>query len=351
MTAPFSSSIPRWKALLAESLTTAGQLADRFGIAADKLAPVIKSFPMRINPYYLSLIREPGDPIWRQAVPDPLELNDAAGMADPLCEEATSPVPGLIHRYPDRVVLLATEQCAMFCRFCMRKRRVGSMTWEDRLDATVDYLTRTPAVREVVLSGGDPFMLDDGVLARLLVRLRAIAHVRLLRIHSRMPCTLPQRVTDDLVRVLQDAQPLYLNIHFNHPGEITARVREACRRLADAGIPLGSQTVLLKGVNDDPAVMHRLMETLLAMRVRPYYIHQLDRVCGTAHFRVPVERGLAILQHLRGRISGMGVPHYMIDLPGGGGKVPLIPAYIVEKQPDHWVLRNFEGRTFHYPLR
>ncbi|BBO90388.1 KamA family radical SAM protein [Desulfosarcina ovata] len=350
MTESQSSSTPRWKALLAESVTTAEALAGRFDLSPEPLAAVIRTFPMRINPYYLSLIREPGDPIWRQAVPDAAELADAVGSADPLCEEACSPVPGLIHRYPDRVVLLASEQCAMFCRFCMRKRRVGTMAAKDRRAAAIDYIRRTPAVHEVVLSGGDPLMLADTDLARLLEQLRAIGHVRLLRIHSRMPCTLPQRVTDDLVRLLRDVQPLYFNIHFNHPLEITDRSRDACARLADAGIPLGSQTVLLKGVNDDAAVMHQLMETLLTLRVRPYYLHQLDRVCGTAHFRVPLEKGLAIIQHLRGRISGMGVPHYMIDLPGGGGKVPLTPEYVVAQHADHWILRNFENRPFRYSL-
>jgi lysine 2,3-aminomutase len=341
------SSLPRWKALLAESVTTAQQLAERFDIAPELLQPVIRKFPVRINPYYLSLIREPGDPLWRQAVPDVAELADRAGTDDPLCEEQLSPVPGLIHRYPDRVVLLASQQCAMVCRFCMRKRRVGVPA--DRTAAGIDYLRRTPAVHEVILSGGDPLMLGDQPLVGLLESIRKINHVRLIRIHSRMPCTLPQRVTDDLARLLGAFQPLFLNIHFNHPDEITDRSRAACARLADAGIPLGSQTVLLKGVNDHAAVMHRLMERLLSMRVRPYYLHQVDRVCGTAHFKVPLETGLSIMAHLRGRLSGMGVPHYMVDLPGGGGKVPLTPDYVVEKHPDHWTLRNFEGRIFSYP--
>ena len=345
-----SSSIPRWRVLLSKSVTTAEQLAARFDVPADQLAPTIDSLPMRINPYYLSLIRRPGDPLWRQAVPDPAELVDGAGTADPLCEEAHSPVPGLIHRYPDRVVLLAAEQCAMFCRFCMRKRRVGGAVSEDRIEAGLDYVRRTPAIREVVLSGGDPLMLDDERLANLLEAIRAIDHVHLIRIHSRMPCTLPQRITDDLVHLMQHVQPLYLNVHFNHPDEITDRCREALARLADAGIPLGSQTVLLAGINDDAAVMHRLMEMLLTQRVRPYYLHQVDRVCGTAHFRVPLDKGLSIMRHLRGRLSGMGVPHYMVDLPGGGGKVPLTPDYVVEKHSDRWILRNFESRTFVYPL-
>lgn len=343
-------SLPRWKALLAESDTTAADLAGQFGIDAALLKPVTRDFPMRINPYYRSLIRQPGDPIWRQAVPDPAELTDTIGVPDPLAEEDHAPVPGLIHRYPDRVVLLASDHCALYCRFCMRKRRVGTERPKTDLSAAVDYIRHTPAVREVVLSGGDPLMLDDPDLARLLESLRAINHVRLIRIHSRMPCTLPQRITTDLVRLIGAFQPIYLNIHFNHPEEITPRSADACARLADAGIPLGSQTVLLRGVNDDPAIIHRLMETLLTLRVRPYYLHQLDRVCGTSHFRVSLAAGLAIMDHLRGRLSGMGVPHFMVDLPGGGGKVPLTPEYVKARHNDHWVLRNFEGRRYIYPI-
>jgi len=349
MTATALSSTPIWKQLLAASVTSAAQLAAHFDTDPDRIAPVVRRFPVRINPYYLALIRQPGDPLWRQAVPDPAELADGAGSADPLREEQASPVSGLIHRYPDRVVLLASDRCAMHCRFCMRKRRVGGPPQADRIAAGLDYIRRTPAIREVILSGGDPLMLDDEVLARLLEQIRSIGHVRLIRIHSRMPGTLPQRITDDLVRMLKAHQPLYLNVHFNHPAELTEQVRSACTRLADAGIPLGSQTVLLKGVNDDPAVMHRLMEALLAMRVRPYYLHQLDRVPGTAHFHVPVAAGIRIMDHLRGRLSGMGVPHYMVDLPGGGGKVPLTPEYVVARQRDPWIIRNFEGRLFRYP--
>ena len=350
MTDQVFPSKPGWKALLAACVTDPIQLAERFGVNPDRLASAIRRFPMRINPYYFSLIRWPGDAIWRQAVPDPAELTDAAGTADPLCEEEQSPVPGLIHRYPDRVVLLAADQCAMFCRFCMRKRRVGGVAAEERIAAGVDYIRSTKAVHEVILSGGDPLMLDDSRLARLLESIRAIDHVRLVRIHSRMPCTLPQRITGDLARMLRAFQPLYLITHFNHPDEITDRSREACARLADAGIPLGCQTVLLKGVNDEPAVMHHLMEMLLVMRVRPYYLHQLDHVHGTGHFRVPLEKGLSIMQHLRGSLSGMGVPHYMVDLPGGGGKVPLTPDYVVSRDRSVWMLRNGEGRVFSYPV-
>jgi len=347
---PTFSPVPHWKVLLAESVTTAEQLAAHFDVDPVQLEPVIRDFPLRINPYYLSLIRRPGDPIWRQAVPDPVELDDVIGMDDPLCEEDRFPVPGLIHRYPDRVVLLVSNRCAMNCRFCMRKRRMGERSSPEAVVAGIDYIRHARDIHEVILSGGDPLMLDDEALGRLLERIRAIDHVRLVRIHSRMPCSLPQRITDALVRMLGAFQPLYLNIHFNHPDEIGPPSVDACRRLADAGIPLGCQTVLLRGVNDDPEVMHRLMEALLAMRVRPYYLHHLDRVRGTGHFHVPIARGLEIMNRLRGRLSGMGVPHYMIDLPGGGGKVPLTPEYVTRKEKQRWIMRNYEGRRFAYPL-
>ncbi|MDL2274684.1 KamA family radical SAM protein [Desulfosarcina sp. OttesenSCG-928-G10] len=341
---------PSWKQEISDSITTAAQLALKFDMDPAPLEPVIRNFPLRISPYYLSLIRYPGDPLWRQAVPDPAELTDACGTPDPLAEERHSPVPGLIHRYPDRVVLLVASGCALFCRFCMRKRRIGQDITDASIAAGIDYIRQTPAIHEVVLSGGDPLMLDDARLFDILQQIRAVSHVRLIRIHSRMPCTLPHRITDDLARILRDMQPLYLNIHFNHPDEITAHCRNACARLADAGIPLGSQTVLLSGVNDAPEVLHELMEQLLTLRVRPYYLHQVDRVSGTAHFQVPLETGIALMNHLRGRLSGMGVPHFMVDLPGGGGKIPLTPDYYVKRHADHMVFRNFEGSIFRYPL-
>jgi len=345
-----SSPKPRWKSLLERSVTSADQLAQHFDIDPLLLSPAIRNFPMRITPYYLSLIRRPGDPIWRQVVPDPAELTDQSGTPDPLCEEAGSPVPGLIHRYPDRVVLLASTRCAAYCRFCMRKRKMGTASLQDRLPAWLDYIAKTSAIHEVILSGGDPLILDDEPLSRMLEKLRRVGHIGPIRIHSRMPCTLPQRITQELVRMLGSFSPVYLNIHFNHPDEITRLSADACAKIADAGIPLGSQTVLLKGVNDDAAVMHRLMERLLAIRVRPYYLHQLDQVQGTGHFHVPISTGLAIMDRLRGRLSGMGVPHYMVDLPGGGGKVPLMPEYVAERGKNLWTIRNYEGREFDYPL-
>lgn len=348
MIKPAFSSMPHWKQLLAESVTTLDQLADRFDVSL--LEPVVRNFPLRINPHYFSLIRYPGDPMWRQAVPDPAELADVTGSEDPLGEEPSSPVPGLIRRYPDRAVLLVSDRCALHCRFCMRKRRVGVQSNQTNVTAGIDFIRHTPDIHEVILSGGDPLMIDDESLALMLEAIRSIGHVRLVRIHSRMPCSLPQRITDDLVRLLSAFQPIYLNTHFNHPDEICPQSVEACRRLSDAGIVLGAQTVLLRGVNDDPAIMHRLMEDLLAIRVRPYYLHQLDCVRGTGHFYVSPVKGKAIMRQLRGRMSGMGVPHHMVDLPGGGGKVPLTPEYVVRKEAHRWVVENFEGRRFSYPL-
>ncbi|MBR9979501.1 MAG: KamA family radical SAM protein [Desulfatitalea sp.] len=308
-------------------------------------------FPMRINPYFYSLIKSPDDPLGRQVIPSPEELQDLTGCADPLAEERQSPAPQVIHRYPGRVVLLVSEQCAVHCRFCMRKRRVAGEARITRtlLDRALTYIRRQSDIHEVILSGGDPLMLNDEALGGILTDLRAMGHVRRLRIHTRIPSVLPQRVTPALAALLATFHPLYVNIHFNHSAEITPAAAEACRLLADAGIPLGSQTVLLKGVNDDPDVLTALMEDLLGVRVKPYYLHLLDRVPGTRHFQVPIERGLALLAALRGPLSGMGMPHLMVDLPGGGGKVALTPDAIVEKGPDRWRIRNWQSRVYRYP--
>lgn len=342
-----------WREILGESITTVDGLCRRFPLAREDLEPVVRQYPMRINPYFLSLIREPGDPLWRQAVPDPAELGDLLPDPDPLAEEAQSPVPGLIHRYPDRVVFLVSSQCAMFCRHCMRKRRVGHpfAAAGDDLASGIDYIRETPAIRDVILSGGDPLLLsDDRLLDGILAPLRAIGHVEILRLHTRVPCTLPQRVTDPLVRSLKALSPLYVNIQFNHPDEITDASARACARLADAGIPLGCQTVLLRGVNDDPETMRRLMRKLLAIRVKPYYLHQGDLVKGTGHFRTPIQRGLEIMEALRGHLSGLCVPQFMIDLPGGGGKIPLLPEYVLEKRNTEWYVQTFDKKIVAYPV-
>jgi lysine 2,3-aminomutase len=320
-------------------------------VDADALAPVCARFPMRINPYWLSLMQCPQDPFWRQAVPDVLELEDGAA-SDPLAEEAQSPVPGLIHRYPDRVVFLVSDRCAVHCRHCMRKRRVGrsAAAVREAVDAGIDYIRATPAIEEVILSGGDPLMLADAALEEILARLKEIRHVQLLRIHTRMPSSLPGRITERLAAMLGRFHPLYVNIQFNHPAEMTPEAAEACRRLADVGIPLGCQSVLIRGVNDDPDTMAALMRVLLAHRVRPYYLHQMDPVQGTAHLRTSIDAGLAIIKALRGRIPGIGVPQLMIDLPGGGGKVPLLPESVVSRGPETWRVRSYSGGLFDYPV-
>jgi lysine 2,3-aminomutase len=340
-----------WKNDLAASVTSPAALARLRPVDAGALAPVCARYPMRIPPYWLSLMQRPQDPFWRQAVPDTLELEDGAA-ADPLAEEAQSPVPGLIHRYPDRVVFLVSDRCAMYCRHCMRKRRVGrpASAAREAVAAGIDYIRATPAIEEVILSGGDPLMLEDAALEDILARLKEIRHVRLLRIHTRMPSSLPGRITASLAAMLGRFHPLYVNIQFNHPAEMTPEAAEACRRLADAGIPLGCQSVLIRGVNDDPGTLAALMRTLLAHRVRPYYLHQMDPVQGTAHLRTPIETGLALLAALRGRIPGIGVPQLMIDLPGGGGKVPLLPESVVSRGPETWRVRNYNGEIFDYPV-
>lgn len=336
---------------MGDTIVHPADLAPRLAAPVTALAPVNDYFPMKINAYVLSRIGAIDDPIGRQVIPDPRELDDLATTADPLAEERQSPAPQIIHRYPHRVVFLVSDQCAVHCRFCMRKRRVAAgrqVPWS-RIEQGLAYIRSQPAIHEVILSGGDPLMLDDARLVAVLQALRAMDHVRLLRIHTRAPSLLPQRVTGALAARLAALQPLYINIHFNHPAELTPQCQTACGLLADAGIALGSQTVLLKGVNDDPGVLHALFEQLLTMRVRPYYLHHLDPVPGTAHFRVPLEKGLALMGTLRGRLSGMAIPHYMIDLPGGGGKLSLTPDAIVNKAPDHWLVRNWEGKVFRYP--
>jgi len=335
-----------------DPVTTFDQLADHFSQHTFDRHPAGRGYPMQIPRHYLALIESPGDPLWRQAVPDVAETETAGMAADPFCEAEQSPVPGLIHRYPDRAVFLASGKCALHCRHCMRRRDVDTGMYDrrDLYDGVLGYIGRTRSLREVILSGGDPLMLTDRVLADLLAALRKIPHIAILRIHTRVPCTWPQRITPGLADRLKRYGPLYINIQFNHPAEITPAAAAACTLLADAGIPLGSQTVLLKGVNDNADTMLRLLQGLLSIRVRPYYLHHPDPVAGTAHFRVPLRRGLDILAYLRGRVSGLGVPQYMLDLPGGGGKIPLLPQYFKEQSADRLVVRNFEGRLYEYPL-
>lgn len=335
-----------WQRQLAESVESPDDLPDHLVRNREAIKEVASVYPMRITPYYLHLIREPDDPLWRQVVPDPVELSCTLST-DPLNEKELSPVPGLIHRYPDRVVWLASGCCAAYCRFCMRKGRVASRGTVAAASSALDYISSHGDIRDVVLSGGDPLLLDDDALEELLKNIRSIRHVEIIRIGTRVPVTLPSRITARLCMLLKRFQPLYINTHFNHPLEITDQSSRACGMLADAGIPLGNQTVLLRGVNDDPAVMKRLMQGLLSIRVRPYYIHQMDLIRGTGHFRTPVKDGIAILEGLRGHTSGLCNPHYVIDVPGGKGKVPVTPE-TVRWNRGKLLLRNYQGEEVEY---
>jgi len=339
-----------WQTILKKSIVKPSQLHSLFGVDTGALHKVTQIYPMRINPYYLGLIRQPGDPFWLQAVPDMQEIEDSVGMEDPLNEENLSPVPNLVHKYPDRALFLVNNQCGIYCRFCTRKRKVGTREMHvssETMAAGIDYLRQTPAIKDVLLSGGDPLLLDDSLLDHILADLRKIRHIAIIRIGSRVPCSLPMRVTRKLVSILKRYHPLYINIHFNHPDEITPLAAIACNRLADAGIPLGSQTVLLRGVNDNPEIIKQLMYKLLQIRVKPYYLFQTDMTKGTDHFRTPIEKGLEIMQSLIGHISGMGVPAFAVDAPGGGGKIPLLPNY-VQHTGSRLIFQNYCGATYTY---
>jgi lysine 2,3-aminomutase len=312
-------------------ISTPEQLARALDIPLAPLHAVHSVYPLRLSAYYLDLIKKTGVPLWKQAVPDIRELEDSTGLIDPLDEENLSPVPFLVHKYPDRALFLVCNECAMYCRFCTRKRKVGKpeMMINDRtIAAGLEYLAKTPTITDVLVSGGDPLMLSDNRLESILKALRAIPSVSTIRIGTRIPCTLPMRVTPKLAAMLKKYHPLYINTHFNHPAEITAEATLACRLLADAGIPLGCQTVLLRGINDSPYIIKQLMNLLLKIRVKPYYLFQADLTRGTSHFRTTIDTGLGIMQHLIGHISGMAVPTYALDAPGGGGKIPLTPDYI-----------------------
>jgi len=344
-----------WKAQLRRSITSAAELCTGLPQLAPQrpvLEAVTAAYPVLINGYIAGRLTEPGDPLWRQFVPDRREIEDTCGLVDPLAEDSCSPVPNITHRYPDRVLFLVSSRCAVHCRFCTRKRKIGRAfeVTPATIAQGIDYIARSPRVRDVLLSGGDPLLLPTAQIDDILGRLRAIRHVDIIRIGTRVPGVLPDRITAGLARTLARARPLYVNTHFNHPAEITPQSRRACALLADAGIPLGCQTVLLKDVNDSPATMRRLMQALLGMRVRPYYLHHMDYTLGTAHFRTPLTTGLRIMDGLRGHSSGMGVPHYVIDLPGGGGKVPLSPEYIQAVDGQALLIRNFQGNIFRYEI-
>ena len=320
----------------------------------ERLEKVEELYPIRINSYFLNLIKGPNDPLWKQVVPTLEELDDYIDgdtlVADPLNEEGDMPVPELVHRYPDRVLLMINNQCPIVCRFCTRKRKIGfpGVVTRDTLRQGIEYIRNNPEIRDVIMSGGDPLLVPDKELDRILGELRSIPHLEIIRIGTRVPGTLPSRITENLCSILKKYHPLYFNMHFNHPSEITPEVEKSCAMLADIGIPLGSQTVLLKGVNDNSQTMKELMLKLLKNRVKPYYIYQADMTEGTDHFRTSVEKGLDILRDLMGHISGMAVPYFVIDAPGGGGKVRLLPNSIVEQNKDEVVITNYEGKVFRY---
>ncbi len=309
----------------------------------------LETLRMAITPYYLSLINQdnPNGPIRKQAIPTGAETHIAAAdLVDPLHEDEDSPVPGLTHRYPDRVLLLITDMCSMYCRHCTRRRIAGHTDAEmpkDHIEQAIDYIARTPQVRDVLLSGGDALMVGDARLEYIIKRLREIPHVEIIRIGTRTPVVCPQRITDGLVDMLKKYHPIWLNTHFNHPDEITPESAAACAKLADAGIPLGNQSVLLRGVNDCVSTMKTLCQQLLKIRVRPYYIYQCDLSMGLEHFRTPVSKGIEIIEGLRGHTSGLAVPTFVVDAPGGGGKTPVMPQYVISQSPGKVVLRNFEG--------
>jgi lysine 2,3-aminomutase len=323
------------------------------------LRSCLAKFTMEITPYYAALMdrKDPNCPVRLQSVPRLQELHDdPSDLADPLHEDVDSPVPGLTHRYPDRVLLLVTNICSMNCRHCTRRRLVGDTDVhmpEENIQKAIDYIRRTPQVRDVLISGGDPFVLPDDRLESIIRRLREIEHVEIIRIGTRTPVVMPQRITDDLVGMLKKYHPVYVNTHYNHPKEITAEAREACRKLADAGIQVGNQSVLLRGINDDPVVMKKLVHKLLTVRVRPYYIYQCDLSLGISHFRTSVAKGIEIIESLRGHTTGFAVPTFVVDAPGGGGKIPVMPNYLISMGDGRAILRNYEGviTTYTWPVQ
>lgn len=310
---------------------------------------------MSITPHFFNLIDrdDPDCPIRRQIIPRIEEgWNAPEELADPCGEDSHMPVPGLVHRYPDRVLFLVTDRCASYCRYCTRSRvvsGVGEQQLETQWEAAFRYLERTPAVRDVLLSGGDPLLFSDGKLDKILTRLRSIPHIQFIRIGSRIPIFLPQRITPELCAMLKKHHPLFISIHTNHPRELTLEVRDALGRLADAGVPLGNQSVLLRGVNDSVEVQKALVQKLLMCRVKPYYLYQCDLINGSSHLRTPVSAGIDIIEGLRGHTTGYAIPQFVIDGPGGGGKIPINPDYVMERGNGKITLRNYEGGVFQYP--
>jgi lysine 2,3-aminomutase len=342
-----------WQRILHDSVDTLAKAGDRFGhdvIDVEGLQPAFDNFQMRLTPNVLSTIKEVGDPIWQQYIPTVQELDIVDGVIDSLDEDGDSPVPNITHRYPDRVLFLVSPICASYCRFCTRRRKVGDPEKIplNQYDSAFAYIREHTEIRDVIMSGGDPMMLSDRRLEYIFQKLREIPHVEIIRLGSRITSHLPSRITPEFCEMVQKYHPIYMNTHFNHPAELTPESVAALGRLANAGIPLGCQTVLLRGVNDDPAIMKELMQKLLKARVRPYYIYMADQVAGGEHFRTTVDKGLEIIKALRGWTSGLAVPHFVIDAPGGGGKVPLLPEYVEEINEDEVIFRNYAGERYVY---
>ncbi len=348
-----------WQWQTRNRIRNATDLARMLRLSDDEQAAIARHtgpLPVGITPYYASLLDalEPSQGLRRTVVPVNGEYLRMPGEDDdPLGEDHSSPVPGLVHRYPDRVLFLATGFCSTYCRYCTRSRMVGATGEQSlklsQLEQALAYIEATPSIRDVLMSGGDPLTLADDKLEWLLSRLRRIPHVEFIRIGTKVPAVLPQRITPALTRMLRKFHPLWMSVHFTHPDELTTEAAEACGRLADAGIPLGGQTVLLAGVNDDLETMRRLMHGLLRIRVKPYYLYQCDPISGSGHFRTPVEKGLEIIRGLRGHTTGYAVPTYVIDAPNGGGKIPLLPDSVAGRDGDDLLLRNYEGRIYRYP--
>ncbi|MDZ7673244.1 MAG: lysine 2,3-aminomutase [Halanaerobiales bacterium] len=346
-----------WKWQVKNRITdidTLQQVIDLNEKEKDEISSSLNKLRMAITPYYATLMNydDRNCPIRKQAVPTAKELNlGNADMEDPLHEDIDSPVPGLTHRYPDRVLLLITDQCSMYCRHCTRRRFAGvtdKAMPKSQIDQAVEYIKNNEQIRDVLLSGGDALLVSNDKLESIIKKLRAIDHVEIIRIGSRTPVVMPQRITDDLVEMLKKYHPIYLNLQFNHPKEITPTVKKAIEKLNYAGIPVGNQTVLLKGINDQPAVMKKLVQDLLYIRVKPYYLYQCDLSKGIEHFRTTVSKGIEIIESLRQHTTGMAVPTYVIDAPGGGGKIPVSPQYMISQAKDKVILRNYEGKVYAY---
>ncbi|KJS18779.1 MAG: lysine 2,3-aminomutase [Clostridiaceae bacterium BRH_c20a] len=346
-----------WIWQLTNRITTVKQLKQILDLTNEEengIKNCLENLKMAITPYYATLIETDNHegPVRKQAIPLAFEIEQSkCDMEDPLHEQMDSPVEGITHRYPDRVLFLITDQCSMYCRHCTRRRMAGTTDKtlpKKKLQKAINYIKKTPQIRDVLISGGDSLLVNDETIEYILSSLRAIEHVEIIRFGSRTPVVLPQRITKDLCSILKEHHPVWLNTHFNHPYEITPEAKEACSRLADAGVPLGNQTVLLKGVNDCPYIIKKLVHELVKMRVRPYYLYQCDLSAGIEHFRTKVSKGIQIIELLRGHTSGYAVPTYVVDAPGGGGKIPVGPQYLISQSEDKVILRNYEGITCAY---